>query len=239
MAVLLLRFSAPMQSWGDSSRFSRRLTRREPTKSGVVGLLASALGRTREEPVEDLAQLELAIRVDQRGELLRDFQTERPEGKKPLPLSHRYYLSDAKFLVALGGPLGLLSEVEEALGSPRWPLYLGRRSCPPDMPLAMGLIEDCDDPREPLMTAPWIASDRYRRSHSSDELELVCDGRDGEQCESQADYPLSYSLTGRRYSCRPVTRIRIPNPEGDGKGFGSAPAAQRRVIPDHDPMSAL
>ena len=67
MAVLLIRLAGPMQSWGDSSRFARRTTRREPTKSGVVGLLASALGRTREDPVEDLAQLELAIRVEQPG----------------------------------------------------------------------------------------------------------------------------------------------------------------------------
>ena len=61
MAVLLLRLSGPMQSWGDSSRFVRRTTRTEPTKSGVVGMLASALGRSREDALDDLAQLEFGV----------------------------------------------------------------------------------------------------------------------------------------------------------------------------------
>lgn len=74
MSVLLLRLAGPMQAWGDSARFVRRTTRHEPTKSGVVGLLASALGRGREESVEDLAQLEMGVRADQPGTLLRDFQ---------------------------------------------------------------------------------------------------------------------------------------------------------------------
>ena len=44
MATLLLRLAAPLQSWGSDSKFETRKTDREPTKSGVVGLLAAALG---------------------------------------------------------------------------------------------------------------------------------------------------------------------------------------------------
>ena len=36
MSVLLLQLAGPLQSWGDSSRFVRRETRNEPTKSGVI-----------------------------------------------------------------------------------------------------------------------------------------------------------------------------------------------------------
>lgn len=36
MSTLLLRLAGPLQSWGDSSRFTRRETRAEPTKSGVL-----------------------------------------------------------------------------------------------------------------------------------------------------------------------------------------------------------
>jgi CRISPR-associated Cas5-like protein len=43
MATLLLRLAAPLQSWGSDSKFETRKTDREPTKSGVVGLLAAAL----------------------------------------------------------------------------------------------------------------------------------------------------------------------------------------------------
>jgi CRISPR system Cascade subunit CasD len=47
MLTLLLRMRAPMMSWGDHSRFTIRDTRREPTKSAVIGLLCAALGRPR------------------------------------------------------------------------------------------------------------------------------------------------------------------------------------------------
>ena len=47
MATLLLRLAAPLQSWGSDSKFETRKTDREPTKSGVVGLLAAALGLPR------------------------------------------------------------------------------------------------------------------------------------------------------------------------------------------------
>ena len=48
MATLLLRLAAPLQSWGADSKFEVRKTNREPTKSGVLGLLAAALGYRRE-----------------------------------------------------------------------------------------------------------------------------------------------------------------------------------------------
>ena len=54
MTTLLLRLAGPMQAWGDSSRFAQRHTRREPTKSGIIGMLAAAQGRRRTDGVEDL-----------------------------------------------------------------------------------------------------------------------------------------------------------------------------------------
>ena len=41
---LLLWFEAPLQSWGSDSKFGRRDTQAFPTKSGVLGLMCSALG---------------------------------------------------------------------------------------------------------------------------------------------------------------------------------------------------
>lgn len=41
---LLLWFEAPLQSWGVDSKFGRRDTLAFPTKSGVLGLICSALG---------------------------------------------------------------------------------------------------------------------------------------------------------------------------------------------------
>ena len=44
MSTLLLRLAGPMQSWGTDSKFDVRRTGREPSKSGVIGLVAAALG---------------------------------------------------------------------------------------------------------------------------------------------------------------------------------------------------
>ncbi len=41
---ILLWFEAPLQSWGSDSKFGRRDTLAFPTKSGVLGLMCSALG---------------------------------------------------------------------------------------------------------------------------------------------------------------------------------------------------
>ncbi len=45
------------------------------------------------------------------------------------------YLADASFLVALQGDPALIDTVAAALASPKWALYLGRKSCPPSVPL--------------------------------------------------------------------------------------------------------
>ena len=112
MATLLLRLAAPLQSWGTDSKFEIRNTSREPSKSGVVGLLAAALGRKRDANLEDLNRLRFGVRVDQEGELLHDYHIASIHGygpmiekiknydKKPF-ITHRYYLSDAVFLVGL------------------------------------------------------------------------------------------------------------------------------------------
>ena len=109
MPVLLMRLAAPMQSWGASSRFTRRETEMMPTKSGVIGMLAAALGIGRDEPLTRFAGLRFGVRIDQPGTIMSDFHTaedlknERPGSSKKemLSLSIRYYLQDSVFLVGI------------------------------------------------------------------------------------------------------------------------------------------
>ena len=74
MSTLLLRLAGPMQSWGTDSKFDVRRTQREPSKSGVIGLIAAALGipRQDQEILHTLASLRLGIRVDGEGTMIRD-----------------------------------------------------------------------------------------------------------------------------------------------------------------------
>ena len=69
MQTMLLRLAAPLQSWGAESKFETRRTLSYPTKSGVIGLLAAALGYSRETPLERLNCLTFGIRVEQEGDL--------------------------------------------------------------------------------------------------------------------------------------------------------------------------
>lgn len=220
MSVLLLRLRGALQSWGDSSRFSRRETRSEPTKSGVLGLLAAAEGRRRSDPIEDLAGLTFGVRIDQRGQLVRDFQTARSlDGRRTMPLSYRYYLADAVFLAGVEGPPELIAGLAQAVQSPAFPLYLGRRSCPPTQPVYVGIVEEKLVPA--LRDAEWQAARWYRRRQSmSTRLEIVVDAEATTEegiADTIRDLPESYSPVRRQYGWRDVVRlpgVPMDNPLG-------------------------
>lgn len=144
--TLFLRLEGPLQAWGERARWSVRDTSTEPTKSGVVGLLACALGLTKDEMlVEYSRELCMGVRCDREGVFLTDFHTVfggvlSAEGKvkKDTVLSLRTYLCDASFLVALQGKEYLIWRLSQAVQNPFWAVYLGRRSCVPSRPLYEG-----------------------------------------------------------------------------------------------------
>jgi CRISPR system Cascade subunit CasD len=143
MAVLILRLYAPLQSWGSRSKFDDRLTEREPTKSGVIGLIAAAFGyrRFEEDAIRELSNaLKIGVLVKQEGELFYDYQTVK--SAKSSWISKRYYLADALFIIGLEGEKSLLEKVSYALTHPYFPLYLGRRSCPPVGQVVLDITEN-------------------------------------------------------------------------------------------------
>lgn len=229
MTALLLRLAGPMQSWGDSSRFTQRSTRSEPTKSGVLGLLASADGRRRTDPVEDLAQLRFGVRVDQPGRIVRDFHTaiRWQDKKRPsMPLSYRYYVADAVFVAGVEGDRGLLEGLDEALREPAFPLYLGRRSCPVSGQLSLALIDGGVEAA--LRDIPWQASLWHRKRQGREvDLDLfldahVTDASDDLVNEVVRDVPLSFDPERRQYGWRNVVRAmphRVENPDSRRVGM--------------------
>lgn len=133
MSTLLIRLIAPMQSWGVQSRYDLRDSGREPSKSGVIGLLCAALGRPRWQSIDDLASLRMGVRIDREGTMKWDYQTVKNTAKPVV--SQRAYLSDAAFLVGLEGDPALLQTLQHALQHPVWCLYLGRKAFPPAEPV--------------------------------------------------------------------------------------------------------
>ncbi|MFZ2486481.1 MAG: type I-E CRISPR-associated protein Cas5/CasD [Anaerolineae bacterium] len=209
MNVLLLRLCGPMQSWGVQSRFSVRDTGLEPSKSGVTGMLAAALGRPRHADIADLAQLRMAVRADVEGILRYDYHTAQDVlkasgGLKDTEPSRRYYLADACFLVALAGDnLNLMQHLLQALLDPVWPLFLGRKAFVPSVPPAItqGLLQQAD-PLSVLQKACWLGSVPDKMPA---QLRITLEDPLG--TEVRQDQPISFSL--RHFAPRRVRTLFI------------------------------
>lgn len=229
MPTLLLCFDAPLQSWGTMSRFVVRDTATEPTKSGVVGLLAAALGVARDDTdgIARLAALRLGVRVDREGVVERDYHTVQNvpttagTGHRTV-VTERYYLADALFLVGLEGEPGLLAELYQAVQRPRWPLFFGRKAFVPARPLVStgaagepvtgrGLVD------QPLVDALrdhlWLETREEARDRALKQVEkgtaprlrLVIDARPGDLAgELRHDHPISFAHGARRFGPRTV-----------------------------------
>jgi CRISPR system Cascade subunit CasD len=249
---LLLRLAGPLQSWGEHSHFNERDTARFPTRSGIIGLLAAALGRKRDEPLDDLARLSLTVRADRPGVLLRDLHTvggglppkatvTTAEGKKRTGdtgtlLTHRTYLADAAFTAAItftdDDGAELLDRCAQALSSPHWPPFLGRRSCPPEGPVLLGRTGDT---LHHLIRLPLPA---HRPQADGPGVEFLSDrpldrlpvpaglttpgSQDGAHPSSQVnDEPLSFHPRHRTHRARPLYRRTVHLPSTPYGGFGT------------------
>ncbi len=169
--TLFLRLEGPMQAWGThQSKFLIRRTAEAPTKSGVIGILCAALGVSRSKAPKEwlpkLSGLLMGVRIDVPGIRWWDYHTvgagmqmriAEGEGKtKPgAMLTRREYLCDASFLVALQGAPALVAELADAIRTPRWSLYLGRKCCPPSRPPPEHHINACPDLLSALTSIPW------------------------------------------------------------------------------------
>lgn len=206
MSTLLLRLAGPLQSWGYDSKFETRRAGREPSKSGVIGIVAAALGRRRDESLDDLVSLKFGVRVDKEGELIHDYHTVKMASGKTY-VTNRYYLSDATFLVGLESDDDIfLSTLEEALLKPVFPPFLGRRSCVPVPPIVIGikalpLVEALR--KEPWQLSPWMQEREKRKGHYL--LRLVTDAsKEDIAAASQKDLPTSFHPENRVYTYRPI-----------------------------------
>ncbi len=226
MPTLLLRLVGPMQSWGTTSRFDQRDTGKEPSKSGVIGLLAAAIGIDRENwtDLEPLARLNMGVRHDRSGVLKNDYQTAgcadsdtviKANGTSSDDgiVSQRHYLADAAFLVALEGEdYDLLKSAHDKLKDPMWPLALGRKSYPPAEPVWIKDGLQDTSLLDTLKVYPWLGNLRHWEVEPPEQL-LVSLDSDDDSGVLKMDQPLS-SFVERRFGARFVRSEWIPFPQG-------------------------
>jgi CRISPR system Cascade subunit CasD len=176
-----------------------------PSKSGVIGMCAAAMGIRREDADElvRLLELQFGVRSDNPGVLLKDFHTAK--SFKSAYVTNRYYLSDAVFLVGLEGNRVLLEEIEEAIRHPAFPLFLGRRSCPPEGNVIVGirektLIDALTD--EPLQ----LSYEREGKVPRGD-IRISFDAGASSDGYTQRDAPVSFSQRKREFGFRSVKEV--------------------------------
>ncbi len=202
MSTLLLRLKGPMQSWGVSSKFDTRTTERAPSKSAIIGMLACALGRRRNESIDDLNALRFGVRIDDEGKLMRDYHTAK--SAKSAYVTHRYYLADAAFLVGLEGDDGFIKQIQEALLHPYFPMFLGRRSCPPEGKVVLGIRNTALV--DALQNEPWL-NEGIKKQHKSS-FQYILDALPNERENTiLRDRPISFNQEKRQFGFRRVVEI--------------------------------
>ncbi len=233
-ACLALLLDSPMQSWGHASRFERRTTALHPTRSGVLGLIAAAMGinKLTSDEADQLARFAVlritTLKLDKRDrhgrelpiQRLEDYHTvtgiRRASGKvdeDATVQTYRHYLLDARFGVLLEGPVDLLKEIAAALQNPCWGVSLGRKCCLPSSPLlATPLGEKAVVWRQLLVRAGYHGEES--EDHFDRVIEVSATDPGADMIE---DTPVGFGMPiGERHAPRWIRRVpksAIPNPK--------------------------
>jgi CRISPR system Cascade subunit CasD len=168
--VLILRFDAPLVSFGAPAIDQNGVVQPFPALSMLTGLIANALGWDHRDTdkLERLQErLRYAARIDRRGEALLDYQTvdlgqnwmlaekagwttrgriASRGGASGEGTHQRYqhYRADSVHTIALtlvGDGAPAPDDVAGALREPARPLFIGRKCCLPAAPILFGVID--------------------------------------------------------------------------------------------------
>ena len=169
---LLFRLYGAMASWGEIAVGEYRPTSDHPSRSAITGMVSAAYGIKREDQkaLDAVSKgFKVAFRMDTTGTLVRDYHTTQvpasgtgrnkrsfttrrdelaePDDNISTILSTRDYRCDAIATVCIEATAHApysLSDVALKLRSPAFVLYLGRKSCPPCLPLSPVVVSAAD-----------------------------------------------------------------------------------------------
>ncbi|QJT08019.1 type I-E CRISPR-associated protein Cas5/CasD [Oceanidesulfovibrio marinus] len=234
---LTFQIYGPMQSWGAVAVGEVRPSLPRPSRSGVLGLLAGALGIRRDED-ERHTELDrayaMAVQPATKGARMADYHTIQcgkrlakrtyrtradevggliPKNEDPgTLLSTREYLVDTLFVVTIwprvDDPPHSLNDLAHALCKPVFTPCLGRKSCPPALPFHP-LVQEHDGPLEAL-DAYDPDGDVLQAMDAAPAAEVyTSEPLDGWQERTEVrDVPLS--RTRWQFGLRPEYRIAMP-----------------------------
>lgn len=218
MKALLLRFDAPLVSFGAPMIDQNGVVQTFPGLSMLTGLLSNALGwdhrdADRLESLQD--RIRYAARVDRRGETLIDYQTVDLGKDWMLPdkagwttkgmiadrggasgdathQRYRHYRADSVHTVVLsveGDGNPSLDDLARALEEPARPLFIGRKCCLPASPILIGQVEG-RSLRSALVAAP--------QSNRADDGALLATWFDADEPDDMAHTSHIVAVTDER-----------------------------------------
>lgn len=245
---LVFRLYGPMASWGLPAVGGDRQTAAYPSRSAVLGILGAALGikRDNEEGLKALQDsVVVAVKQTVPSTLVRDYHTTQvPSSKRKVVhhtrkselsaaklntiLSSRDYRCDGLWVVAVSlteQATVNLKGLQTALLKPAYPLSLGRKSCPPALPMMPKVLEPCAlkealDTQFPALTNSekaddfWLGSDGWVTYFwQGDKSEM------GEQ-NVLTVHPWDEPVSRQRWQFkqRPMHQLRMPaHPKKEGE----------------------
>lgn len=204
MKYSILRFDAPLMSFGAPIVSEEGLIQSFPALSMMTGLLANALGYDRREAEkhEQLQRnLSYAVREDVPGAKIVDYQTadlgqphlqakskngsvawttwdkldQRGSGNTATTnIRNREYLAGAVYTVALHVDHLSADQIAEALQTPERPLFIGRQSCLPATRIYQCTVE-AEAPRGALADERTYVEDEGGNVLTPNRLWYACD----------------------------------------------------------------
>ncbi|GGP55993.1 hypothetical protein GCM10009347_23310 [Shewanella algicola] len=150
MKTLILKTEG-LSAYGLQTFDVHRRANHFPTRSAIVGLLAAALGITRQEHqalYELSEQITTAVQVNLAGEKMMDYHTVQnfrsPDGKiqKGTKPTYREYWCDSEHTFAISAESELIRKLEAAVKTPKFTLFQGRKCCPLTRPLFDRVLDE-------------------------------------------------------------------------------------------------
>lgn len=244
---LVFQLYGAFASWGGIAVGEERPSGLWPTRSALLGIMAAAVGvrRVDEKRQRDIADgYGVAVRVDRPGDLLRDYHTAQVPSAATLRrltmrtrgdelaalagrgrtegavLSYREYRMDAAWTAVVwarpSAPFPL-AEVAEFISRPRLAVFLGRKSCPPGLPLAPRIVEAASvgavlEKVVPLDVRKTLGSEGLMARYDGTVV-MDGDGTPGWR-EIAAREPRDQPVSRRRWQFTPRREVELRREEG-------------------------
>ena len=186
---LIFQIYAPLTSWGEPAVGEIRHSNIIPSRSALLGFLAAALGIQRDDDHIEVFNQHYHVAVRpfiSKSSWFSDFHTvQMPKANKKevfytrfdeirrnpqdleTLLTKREYYNDVYYQIVItetnGAPYSV-KQIQQALLTPVFPLYVGRKNSPLSLPLAP-VVYDGE-----LSDAFIFANDHYRKYHQCDSI---------------------------------------------------------------------